>query len=171
MLGFEASEIIEKARRNEAPEWQKSVWNRACEIALRYALIYACSIAERPENTVITAEAVRWAEKFVWWEIRNKFFLTERHYFRTDFERVSESVMDVMRQWHRKNGRAVPMPGWKFNRKTSHLPPNVLKAVVESLEKQKRLTHSPWRKGMIYYLPAAVDIDLKKSINRSEKVN
>ena len=163
---------VEKAKRNEEPEWKKTVWNRACEIALRYALIYACSIAERPENTIITAEAIRWAEKFIWWEIRNKFFLTERHYFRTDFERVSESVMDVMRQWHRKNGRSVPMPGWKFNRRTSHLPPNVLKAVVESLEKQKRLVQMPWRKGMIYYLPnASVNIDPKKSMKHFGKVN
>ena len=80
--------------------------------------------------------------------------------------------MDVMRRWHRKNGRSVPMPGWKFNRRTSHLPPNVLKAVVESLEKQKRLVQMPWRKGMIYYLPnASVNIDPKKSMKHSGKIN
>ena len=77
-----------------------------------------------------------------------------------------------MRQWHRKNGLSTPMPGWKFNRKTSHLPPNVLKAVIESLEKQKRLVQTPWRKGMIYYLPTASGkIDPEKSIKHSGKIN
>lgn len=142
----------EKAKRNEEPQWKISVWNRSCEIALRYALIYACSIALKPEDAVITADAVRWGEKFMWWEIRNKFFLTERHYFRTDFERIAESVIDIMRRWHRKNGEETPMPGWKFNRKTKHLPPNCLNAVVESLGKQQRLFSGAWKNGTIYSL-------------------
>ena len=142
----------EKARKNEEPQWKISVWNRACETALRYALIYACSIALKPEDTVITAEAVRWGEKFMWWEIRNKFFLTERHYFRTDFERIAESVIEVMRRWHRKNGEDTPMPGWKFNRRTKHLPPNILNAVIESLGKQRRLFFGAWKNGMVYSL-------------------
>ena len=85
---------------------------------------------------------------------------------------TKEEIMDVMRKWHRKNGPNTPMPGWKFNRRTSHLPPNVLKAVVESLEKQKRLVQMPWRNGTIYYLPTASgNLDPKKSMSQSGKIN
>ena len=132
-------ERLAEMHRKNAPEWKCSVWNRHCEIALRYALIYACSIAPSPELTVITPDAIRWGSDFVTWEMENKFYMTDRNYFKTDFSRLTDIAMQGLRKWHKENGLGTPMPGWQFNRLFEDYPPNVVKAVVESLQEQQKM--------------------------------
>ena len=141
----------------EDAEWKYSVWNRACEIGLRYALLYAASVANSPEQTTIDEKAVEWGRAFSWWEIRNKIRMTERRYFRTNFEANVEFVMNVMQRWHQANGEK-PMSGWQFNRKMKHLEPRMLTQVVESLDRQKRLIvkNNASGGGFTYALPGAV---------------
>jgi len=151
-LRRDETEMYRKSEREEDIDWKLSVWSRACENALRYALVYSCSIADKPENTVITADAIRWAKKFMWWEVENKIYMTDRHYFKTEFERCSESVLEIMAKWHRLKGCDTPMPGWMFNRKTKHLSPKVLAAVQQSLILQERLEVSGKANGTVYSL-------------------
>ncbi len=151
-LRRDETEMYRKSEREEDIDWKLSVWSRACENALRYALVYSCSIADKPENTVITADAIRWAKKFIWWEIENKIHMTDRHYFKTEFERCSESVLEIMAKWHRNKGFDTPMPGWMFNRKTKHLAPKVLAAVQQSLIMQDRLLVAGKANGTVYSL-------------------
>jgi len=137
----------------EDAEWKYSVWNRACEIGLRYALLYAASVAVSPEKTIIDETAIKWGKEFSWWEIRNKIHMTERRYFRSSFEENVELVQQIMRRWHWVNG-SKPMPGWQFNRKMKHLEPKMLNQVVESLTRQKRLiVNSKTSGGFTYELP------------------
>lgn len=146
------TEMYRKSEREEDVDWKLSVWSRACENTLRYALVYSCSVADRPENTVITADAIRWAQRFMWWEIENKIHMTDRHYYKTEFERCSESVLDIMAKWHRSKGINTPMPGWLFNRRTKHLSPKILSAVQQSLMMQERLAIEGKANGTVYSL-------------------
>ena len=120
-------------------DWKLAVWSRAFESMTRFALIYACSAAPTPLQTVITEDAVIWAKKFVWWECKNKIAMTELYYHESEFEKYSEEVVEVLAAWSRRKGPDTPMPGWLFNRRTRKLPPNVLKAVLKSLEDQERI--------------------------------
>lgn len=141
--------------KGEDAEWKYSVWNRACEIGLRYALLYAASVATSPERTVIDEKAIAWGKAFSWWEIKNKIHMTERKYFKSSFEANAEFVMQVMQRWHSANGE-TPMSGWQFNRKMKHLDPKTLNQVVESLGKQKRLIVTNTKSGgATYALPGA----------------
>jgi hypothetical protein len=121
---------------------------------MRYALIYACSEAESPEQAVITPEAIEWGSKFVKWEIENKIHMTEHKYYRTDFERISEFVIDFMLKWHESKGN-VPMEGWRFNRKMRFVKDK--KSIIDNLVSQKRLIHTitptRGRQREDYYLP------------------
>ena len=146
------TEMYRKSEQDEDIDWKLSVWSRACENTLRYALVYSCSISEKPEDTVITAEAIRWAQKFIWWEIENKIHMTDRHYYKTEFERCSESVLEIMAKWHRSKGINTPMPGWMFNRKTKHLSPKILSAVQQSLILQERMSVEGKANGTVYAL-------------------
>lgn len=151
-LRRDETEMYRKSEREDDIDWKLSVWSRACENALRYALIYSCSIADKPENTIITADAIRWAQRFMWWEIENKIYMTDRHYYKTEFERCSESVQEIMAKWHRNKGIGIPMPGWLFNRKTKHLSPKILAAVQQSLVLQERLSVESKANGIVYSL-------------------
>ncbi len=144
--------MYRKSEREDDIDWKLSVWSRACENALRYALVYSCSIADKPENAVITADVVRWAQRFMWWEIENKIYMTNRHYYKTEFERCSESVLEIMAKWHRSKGIGNPMPGWLFNRRTKHLSPKILSAVQQSLVMQERLSVESKANGIVYSL-------------------
>ncbi len=146
------TEMYRKSEREDDVDWKLSVWSRACENALRYALVYSCSVAARPEDTVITADAIRWAKRFMWWEIENKIYMTDRHYYKTEFERCSESVLDIMAKWHRSKGFDTPMPGWVFNRRTKHLAPKILAAVQQSLILQERMSVDSRANGTVYSL-------------------
>ena len=148
-------DICESIRRSDNPlEWKESVWNRYFETSMRYALIYACSEAESPEQAVITPEAIEWGSKFVKWEIENKIHMTEHKYYRTDFEKISEFVIDFMLKWHESKGN-VPMAGWKFNRKMRFVKDK--KSIIDNLVSQKRLIHTitptRGRQREDYYLP------------------
>lgn len=145
-------ERLQEMHRTNAPEWKCSVWNRYCETALRYALIYACSVAPRPELTVITPDALRWGGAFVEWEMENKFYMTDRNYFRTDFSKLQDIALTGIRNWHKENGLKVPMPGWKFNRLLDGQPPNVRKAVTEALLDQEKLFAQRAGRGWKYSL-------------------
>jgi len=136
----------------DAPEWKCTIWNRYCETALRYALIYACSVASRPELTVLTPDALRWGGEFVEWEMENKFYMTDKNYFKTDFSKLQDSALTGIRKWHKEHGLGVPMPGWKFNRLLDGQPPNVVKAVTESLLAQERLFFMRSGRGFKYSL-------------------
>jgi hypothetical protein len=148
----EEMKMYRKSEKEDDVDWKLSVWSRACENTMRYALIFACSIAEKPEDTIITAEAVQWARNFVWWQISNKIHMTDLHYHRTEFEKCSAFVLDVMARWHKTKGFDMPMPGWMFNRKTKQLAPNVLNAVQQSLVLQERLLVETKTKGTVYSL-------------------
>jgi hypothetical protein len=159
----EAEDLIKDVRAEEAKmyrncekdddvDWKLSVWSRACENTMKYALIYACSVAKNPEETIITAEAVQWARKFVWWQIKNKIHMTDLHYHRTEFEKCSALVLDIMARWHRTKGFNTPMPAWMFNRKTKQLAPNILNAVQQSLILQERLQISTSKNATFYTL-------------------
>ena len=148
----EEMKMYRKSEKEDDVDWKLSVWSRACENTMRYALIFACSIAEKPEDTIITAEAVQWARKFVWWQISNKIHMTDLHYHRTEFEKCSAFVIDIMARWHKTKGFDTPMPGWMFNRKTKQLAPNVLNAVQQSLVLQERLLVETKTKGTVYSL-------------------
>lgn len=88
----------------------------------------------------------------MWWEIENKIHMTDRHYYKTEFERCSESVLDIMAKWHRSKGINTPMPGWLFNRRTKHLSPKILSAVQQSLMMQERLAVEGKANGTVYSL-------------------
>ncbi|MDD2301749.1 MAG: DUF3987 domain-containing protein, partial [Eubacteriales bacterium] len=139
-------------RGRDAPEWKCTVWNRYCETALRYALIYACSVASRPELTVLTPDALRWGGEFVEWEIENKFYMTDRNYFKTDFSKLQDIALTGIRKWHKEHGLGVPMPGWKFNRLLDGQLPNIVKAVTESLLTQERMFFKTAGRGFKYSL-------------------
>ena len=132
--------------RDDGDDWKLAVWTRAFESVIRYALIYSCSIADTPESVEFTVDALRWAAKLVRWEAANKIAMTEKHYYQSDFERASEYVIDILTVW-RKAFPDKPMPGWKFNRRTKKFPPNILKAVLESLEAQERIAIDPVDNG------------------------
>jgi len=139
-------------RSRDAPEWKCSIWNRYCETALRYALIYACSVASRPELTVLTPDALRWGGEFVEWEMENKFYMTDKNYFKTDFSKLQDIALTGIRKWHKEHGLGVPMPGWKFNRLLDGQPPNIVKAVTESLLAQERMFFKTSGRGFKYSL-------------------
>ena len=154
-----AAELFQKQQKRlvemrgrDAPEWKCSIWNRYCETALRYALIYACSVASRPELTVLTPEALRWGGQFVEWEMENKFYMTDKNHFKTDFSKLQDIALTGIRKWHKEQGLGVPMPGWKFNRLLDGQPPNIVKAVTESLQDQERLFFMRSGRGFKYSL-------------------
>jgi len=134
-----ADEKYSQAERENGLEWQLAVWSRVFEHILKYSLIYAASEAPKPENTTITPEAVRWAEKLIFWEAEKKISMAEHNYHESEFARCSQKVIDLLEHWHRTHGENVLMPGWKFNRRIRGLPPNYLKAVIESLRNQERI--------------------------------
>jgi len=134
------------------PEWKCSIWNRYCEIALRYALLYACSVAPEPAKAVLTPDAIRWGGDFVKWEMDNKFYMTDRNYFSSDFLRLTEDALNGLRRWHKENGLNRPMPGWRFNRLLEGQPPNIVKAVIESLLEQQKMFAMRSGRGWKYSL-------------------
>lgn len=151
----EQYEKMESIRKSDNPlEWKKSAWNRYYEITMRYALLYACSEASSPDKAVITPEAILWANKFVKWEIENKIHMTERKYYRNDFEKTGEFVINFMKAWHDQNGNK-PMAGWQFNRKIKFVKEK--KLLLENLISQKRLIKetivTTGRPAEVYYLP------------------
>ena len=135
----EADEKYFKRERNGAREWELAILSRILEHVMKFSLIYAASAAPSPEHTVITEDAVLWAKKLITWETDNKIEMTEHKYHETEFVKYSEQVIDILANWHKRNGRNVLMPGWKFNRRIKSLPPKSLAAVIESLEKQERI--------------------------------
>lgn len=135
----EADAEYERIRSSSGEDWKLAVWSRAFESMTRFALIYACSAAQSPLQTIITEDAVIWAKKFIWWECKNKIAMTEFYYHESEFEKYSEEVVEILAAWSRRKGTDTPMPGWLFNRKTKKLPPTVLKNVLKSLEDQERI--------------------------------
>lgn len=131
----------EKMKLQKAGEsdWQLSLWSRAFESTLRFALIYACSEAKEPEQTSLSVEGIRWARKLVRWDIQNKLAMVKKYYYKTEFERYTEEVVALLQRWHKSKGKDTPMPGWLFNRKTKEFAPKVKEAVIQSLKSQERL--------------------------------
>ena len=152
-----ADERYSRAEQENGLECQLAVWSRVFEHILKYSLIYAASEAPSPEKTTITIGAVRWAEKLIFWEAEKKISMAEHNYHESEFARSSQKVIDILEHWHRMHGEDVLMPGWKFNRRIKGIPPNYLKAVIESLKNQERiLIQSKESKGRIaleYGLP------------------
>lgn len=128
-----------KLQKTGEPDWQLSLWSRAFESILRFALIYACSEAEEPERTALSVEGIRWARKLVRWDIRNKLVMVKKYYYKTEFERYTEEVVALLQRWHKSKGKDTSMPGWLFNRKTKEFAPKVKEAVIQSLKSQERL--------------------------------
>lgn len=128
-----------KLQKAGEPDWKLSLWSRAFESIMRFALIYACSEATEPDKTALSVDGVRWARDLVYWDISNKLAMVRKYYYRTDFERNSEQIVSMMQRWHESKGWETPMPGWLFNRKTKELPPRVRDAVIQSLKSQERL--------------------------------
>jgi hypothetical protein len=159
----EADDIYAKIERQENCDWKMAIWSRACENTTRFALIHACSEAEKPEGAVITEEAILWAKKFIWWEAANKIAMTEHHYHETEFERYSEEIVTILANWHQRKGYETPMPGWLFNRKTKKFPPKVLAAVQQSLMLQERLEcvtfSNNGKSGIMYQLKGGESTD------------
>ena len=152
----EADMEYEQIRCGTSEEWKLAIWSRAFESLTRFSLIYACSASNTPEQTVITEDAVLWAKKFIWWECRNKIAMTEYYYHESDFEKYAEEVIAILVSWVRRKGLDTPMPGWMFNRRTRKFPPNVLNAVLKSLEAQERIAiqsvQGDGRSGKAYIL-------------------
>ena len=128
-----------KLQKAGEPDWKLSLWSRAFESIMRFALIYACSEATEPDKTALSVDGIRWARDLVYWDISNKLAMVRKYYYRTDFERNSEQIVSMMQRWHESKGWETPMPGWLFNRKTKELPPRVRDAVIQSLKSQERL--------------------------------
>ena len=152
----EADMEYEQIRSGTGEDWKLAVWSRAFESLTRFSLIYACSASNTPEQTVITEDAVLWAKKFIWWECRNKIAMTEYYYHESDFEKYAEEVVTILVSWARRKGLHTPMPGWMFNRRTRKFPPNILNAVLKSLEAQDRIAiqtiQGDGRSGKAYIL-------------------
>ncbi|MFA7197186.1 MAG: hypothetical protein WC092_06655 [Anaerovoracaceae bacterium] len=138
---FQLEAYREKMKLQKAgePDWKLSLWSRAFESIMRFALIYACSEAEEPGKTILSVNGVRWARDLVYWDINNKLAMVKKYYYRTEFERNSEQIVTMMQRWHENKGWETPMPGWMFNRKTKELSPKVKDAVIQSLKLQERL--------------------------------
>ena len=113
-----------KALENDSQEWKGTLWTRFREMANRYALIYACSIAPDPSVTVITIDAVKWGAAFVEWDIENRIKMIEHRYFRSEYEKQCRKVIDIMLKWHtdsRNVGKG--MPSGVFNLKLGVFTP------------------------------------------------
>jgi hypothetical protein len=134
-----ADEKYIQVERESNLEWQLAVWSRVFEHVLKYSLIYAASEAPEPRKTTISPAAAQWAEKLIFWEAEKKIAMAEHNYHESEFARCSQKVIDILEHWRSVNGEGVLMPGWKFNRRIKGLPPNYLKAVVESLINQERI--------------------------------
>lgn len=134
-----ADEKYAAVEKENGLEWQLAIWSRVFEHILKYSLLYAASESSHPENTVISYQAVSWAEKFIFWEAKRKIAMTEHNYHESEFARCSQRVIDILEHWHAAHGKDVLMPGWKFNRRIKGMPPNYLKAVIESLKNQERI--------------------------------
>lgn len=147
-----------EAERNSADcvEWRLSLWNRYFEIAMRYALLYACSEASNPEDAVITAEAVQWAAEFVKWDIENKIRMVDTRYYRSDFEKTSETIVEILSKWHKQH-KLTPMPSRQFNIKTKFIDLRSKSQAIEALILQGRLIretiHTGGRPMTIFALP------------------
>ena len=118
-------------------DWRLSIWSRVFENIMKFSLLYACSCAEKPEDTVITKDAVNWARMFVLWETEQRIVMTEKNIHENEFARASQRVINILEHWHQNNGYETPMKGRDFNRKVKGLSPKYLQAVIESLEVQE----------------------------------
>lgn len=148
--------MCDSLRSSGNAAWQISLWNRYFEISMRYALLYACSEASSPDKAVMTDSAVKWGSAFARWDIKNKIQITDKKYYRSDFERESEQVIDVLVKWHKKNGN-TPMPLHKFSIKTKYLNLKDKALILDSLVSQNRIvrtvTQTTGRPATGYYLP------------------
>lgn len=139
---LEAFREKKKLMENGEPDWKLSLWSRAFESIVRFALIYACSEAKIPDATSLSVDGLRWAHELVLWDIKNKLAMVQKFYYKTDFERISEQIVHILQRWHTQKGWDKPMPGWIFNRKTKELPPKVKDAAIQSLQAQERINVS-----------------------------
>ncbi len=136
---LEAFREKKKLQDNGEPDWKLSLWSRAFESIVRFALIYACSEAKVPDATTLSVSGLRWAHELVHWDIKNKLAMVQKFYYKTDFERISEQIVSLLYRWHKRRGKHTPMPGWDFNRKTKELSPKVKEAAIQSLQAQERI--------------------------------
>lgn len=156
LLG-EQFDLCEKERKSdECAEWKLSLWNRYFEIAMRYALLYACSEAPEPDKAVITAEAIQWGADFVRWDIENKICMVETRYYRSEFEKTSETLIEILSKWHKQHA-TLPMPSRVFNIKTKFIDPRIKNLAIEALTLQGRLIREIVQTGgrpmTVYALP------------------
>jgi hypothetical protein len=142
--------------KEKEPDWKVSLASRAFESICRYALIYACSETSDPAQTIVTKGAVEWAKKLVFWDIENKFAMVAKYHYESEFERISERVIEILRRWHEKQGYDVPMPAWVMNRKTKSISQKDFDEVIQRLKGQERIivTHEQTggRPKLVYML-------------------
>lgn len=77
-------------------EAAKAIWGRANENARKLALLYAASAF--PRNPEITAEAARWAVRFVDHQIRRMLFLASAHVSENEFDANCLKVIEKLRK-------------------------------------------------------------------------
>lgn len=146
-----------KELENDTSYWKSTLWTRFREIANRYALIYACSIAPDPGSAVITIDAVRWGSAFVEWDINNRIKMIENRYFRSLYEKDCMKVIEIMKKWHSDSrNKGQGMPKGTFNQRMGFLTPQQRKDIIIGLCDQKRLLEIPNQGkggGCKYYLP------------------
>lgn len=153
----EQFDLCEQERKSaDRKEWRESLWNRYFEISMRYALLYACSEATSPESAAITPEAIQWGADFVKWDIENKIRMVEKRFYRSEFEKMTETIINILKAWHNAKGK-VAMPAHTFNIKTKFLDPRTKNQVIESLQSQKRLFYdvvaTKGRPAKVFALP------------------
>ena len=146
-----------KELENDENDWKSTLWTRYREMANRYALLYACSIAPEPGSTVITIDAVKWGAAFVEWDINNRIKMIEHRYYRSKHEKDCMKVINIMMKWHLdKKTQGKGMPSGKFNVKLGIFTPKERNELIDSLVKQKRLLviqNTGRGGGYKYYLP------------------
>lgn len=154
---YQNDEYEREMNSPEPSEWKLAVKNRLTENALRYALIHACSKAASPGEASIDSTSVAWGSKLVQYEVCNKIRMTERKYFRSQFEKYTEAVIGCVHCYMSKKRRA--MPGWMFSRQMKYIDPKTLGQVVQALESQKRLVITPTGRGggLTYAIPGMAD--------------
>ena len=131
-------------------DWKMSLWNRYYEIAVKYAIICACSRMP-PGSARIDEEAMRWGADIVRWDIENKIRMAGEFMSQSRFDRDCKYVLNVVKSYVRKNREEIGVGELAY--RCRRFDNAYMTTILSSLMRQGRMRQAASDGGGMKYLP------------------